>query len=87
MTGMFTVDRARLAIPLIALAYGQWKIVAPGARALLACPAVVLQTPVWVHYRSMGSPRQRTLQAIDPVVGFVVMVGARGRRASATGRW
>jgi O-antigen/teichoic acid export membrane protein len=34
----------------------------------------VLQTPVWVHYRSMDFARQRTLQAIDPVLGFVVMV-------------
>jgi lipopolysaccharide exporter len=73
MTGIFTVIVA-LAIPLIGLAYGQWKIVAPALVTLLACPAVVLQTPVWVHYRSMEFARQRTRQAIDPVLGFVVMV-------------
>ncbi|TML02013.1 MAG: hypothetical protein E6G41_15890, partial [Actinobacteria bacterium] len=73
MTGIFTVIVA-LAIPLIGLAYGQWKIVAPALATLLACPAVVLQTPVWVHYRSMEFAKQRTLQAIDPVLGFVVMV-------------
>jgi O-antigen/teichoic acid export membrane protein len=73
MTGTFTVIVA-LAVPLIALAYGQWKIVAPAEAILLACPAVVLQTPVWVHYRSMAFAKQRTLQAIDPVLGFVVMV-------------
>jgi O-antigen/teichoic acid export membrane protein len=73
MTGSFTVIVA-LVVPLIALAYGQWKIVAPAEAILLACPAVVLQTPVWVHYRSMAFAKQRTLQAIDPVLGFVVMV-------------
>jgi O-antigen/teichoic acid export membrane protein len=73
MTSIFTVVVA-LAIPLIGLAYGQWKIVAPALVMLLACPAVVLQTPVWVHYRSMEFAKQRTLQAIDPVLGFIVMV-------------
>jgi O-antigen/teichoic acid export membrane protein len=73
MTAIFTVIVAA-AVPLIALAYGQWKIVAPALVTLLATPAVVLQTPVWVHYRSMNFARQRTLQAVDPLVGFVVMV-------------
>src|SRR4051794_41142367 len=73
MTGIFTVIVA-LALPLIALAYGEWKIVAPALVTLIACPAVVLQTPVWVHYRSMDFAKQRTLQAIDPLLGFVVMV-------------
>src|SRR3954469_4013910 len=59
MTGIFTVIVA-LALPLIALAYGQWKIVAPALVTLVACPAVVLQTPVWVHYRSMEFAKQRT---------------------------
>jgi PST family polysaccharide transporter len=73
MTAIFTAIVA-LAVPLLALAYGQWEIVAPALVTLIACPAVVLQTPVWVHYRSMEFARQRTLQAIDPIVGFVVMV-------------
>jgi PST family polysaccharide transporter len=74
MTAIFTVLVAA-AVPFIALAYGEWKIVAPALVTLLACPAVVLQTPVWVHYRSMEFAKQRTLQAIDPVLGFVVMIG------------
>jgi O-antigen/teichoic acid export membrane protein len=73
MTAIFTAIVA-LALPLIALAYGQWKIVAPALVTLVACPAVVLQTPVWVHYRAMEFARQRALQAIDPLLGFVVMV-------------
>jgi O-antigen/teichoic acid export membrane protein len=31
----------------------------------------VLQTPLWVHYRRMDFVRQRTLQAIDPVITLV----------------
>jgi O-antigen/teichoic acid export membrane protein len=73
LTAIFTVLVA-LALPLIALAYGQWKIVPPALVTLLACPAVVLQTPVWVHYRSMDFARQRMLQVTDPLLGFVVMV-------------
>ena len=85
MTAIFTLIVAA-AIPLIALAYGQWKIVAPALVTLLACPAVVLQTPVWVHYRSMDFARQRTLQAVDPVLGLRRDARAGDRRASATGR-
>jgi O-antigen/teichoic acid export membrane protein len=73
MTAIFTVIVAA-AIPLIAVAYGRWQIVAPALVTLIACPAVVLQTPVWVHYRSMNFARQRTLQAIDPVLGFAVTI-------------
>jgi O-antigen/teichoic acid export membrane protein len=73
ITSIFTVIVAG-AVPLIALAYGEWRIVAPALVTLLACPAVVLQTPVWVHYRSMDFARQRALQAVDPVLGFVVMI-------------
>jgi O-antigen/teichoic acid export membrane protein len=73
MTAIFTLIVAA-ALPLIALGYGQWKIVAPALVTLIACPAVVLQTPVWVHYRAMDFGRQRTLLSIDPVLGFVVML-------------
>jgi PST family polysaccharide transporter len=34
----------------------------------------VLQAPLWIYYRKMEFGRQRLLQAIDPVVGFVVSV-------------
>jgi len=62
------------ALPLAALVYGEDKIVVPGLVCILVLPAVVLQTPVWVFYRRMDFVRQRTLQAIDPIVGFVVAV-------------
>lgn len=72
-TGAFALFVAA-AVPLFALLYGRWEIVAPGFVVLLAVPAAVLQTPMWVFYRRMEFARQRTLQAVDPIVGFVVTV-------------
>jgi lipopolysaccharide exporter len=71
--GAFTLLLAA-AIPLVALIYGQPKLIAPGLVLCLAVPAVAFQTPTWVYYRSMHYARQRTIQAVDPVVGFVVTV-------------
>jgi O-antigen/teichoic acid export membrane protein len=73
-TGVLVVVVA-IGIPLVALLYGTTAIVAPGCVLLLALPAGALQAPLWIHYRSMDFVRQRTLQALDPVVGFVVAVG------------
>lgn len=63
-----------LAMPLYALAYGEWRILLPGYALLLAMPAVALQAPLWTFYRRMDYARQRTLQAFDPVVGLLVTV-------------
>lgn len=64
-----------VAMPLFALAYGTWTILAPGyVLGLLAMPAVALQTPLWVFYRRMEFRKQRLLQSIDPLTGFVVTV-------------
>jgi PST family polysaccharide transporter len=64
-----------VAMPLFALAYGNWTILAPGyAIGLLVMPAVALQTPMWIFYRRMEFRKQRLLQSIDPVIGFVVTV-------------
>ena len=62
------------AVPLLAVIYGEPEILAPGLVMALALPAGVLQAPLWVFYRRMQFVRQRTLQAIDPVVGFVVTI-------------
>jgi O-antigen/teichoic acid export membrane protein len=72
-TGVFVVVVA-VGIPIAAVLYGTSAIVAPGLVLLLALPAGALQAPLWVHYRSMDFVRQRTLQALDPIVGFVVAV-------------
>ncbi len=61
-------------LPLVALAYGEWSLVAPGLVILLALPAGAFQTPLWIYYRRMQFVRQRALQAVDPVVGVVVSI-------------
>jgi O-antigen/teichoic acid export membrane protein len=61
-------------IPALALAYGNWEILAPGLVAALIVPAAVLQVPVWIYYRRMDFVRQRALQAVDPVVAFAVTI-------------
>lgn len=72
-TGLFGLV-VLAAIPLVALVYGQPEVIAPGLVLVLLVPAAALQMPIWIHYRRMDFVRQRSLQAIDPVVGFVVTV-------------
>ena len=78
-SGIFMVLLAA-ALPLFAILYNQWKLVPPGLVILLLLPANALQAPLWVYYRNMDFVRQRTLQAVEPVVGFVValVVAAAG---------
>lgn len=59
-------------VPLLALLYGEPRLVAPGLVLALTMPLAVLQAPIWVLYRRMQFTRQRVLQAVDPVVGLVV---------------
>ena len=61
-----------IALPIFALIYGHSSIVAPGLVVLLVLPAGALQAPVWIYYRNLDYFRQRVLQAVEPVVGFVV---------------
>lgn len=63
------------AVPIIALVYGHDELLLPGFVLCLTIPAVTLQTPIWVLYRRMQFVRQRTLQAVDPLVSLVVTVG------------
>jgi O-antigen/teichoic acid export membrane protein len=60
-------------VPLLALIYDQ--IVAPGLVLTLIVPAISFQIPLAVFYRRMEFVRQRTLQAFDPIVAFVLTVG------------
>jgi O-antigen/teichoic acid export membrane protein len=61
-------------VPLLAAIFGTPEIIAPALVALLVIPAYALQAPLWIFYREMDFVRQRKLQAIDPVLGFVVAV-------------
>ena len=71
-------------LPLFAVIYGEWEIVAPGLVVLLILPAAALSTPLWVYYRQMRFLRQRIVQAVDPLVGFAVTVGLA---AAGAGYW
>jgi len=59
-------------MPLYAIAYQDWQILLPGYILALSVPAMALQAPLWTYYRKMDYLRQRTLQAYEPVVSFVV---------------
>jgi O-antigen/teichoic acid export membrane protein len=63
------------ALPVVAVVYGQWKLVAPGVVLLTVLVADALQAPFWIYYRRMHFARQRALGAIEPVVGAVVAIG------------
>lgn len=58
--------------PLLAFAYGQHELLAPGLAIALVIPALALQAPIWIHYRRMDFLRQRALSAVDPVTSFAV---------------
>ena len=58
----------------MALVMGNDAIIAPALVALLVVPAQALQAPLWIFYREMDFARQRKLQILDPVTGFVIAV-------------
>ncbi len=71
-------------MPLFALLYGQPQMIAPGIAFAAALPALALQMPLWTHYRRMDFARQRSLQAIDPVISLVAVLGLA---AAGLGVW
>jgi len=54
--------------------YGHPELVVPGFFLALVLPGSLLQFPLWTFYRRMEFAKQRKLQAIDPIVGFIVTV-------------
>ena len=58
----------------MALVMGNDAIIAPALVALLVVPAQALQAPLWIFYREMDFARQRKLQILDPITGFVIAV-------------
>ena len=64
-----------LALPVIAVVYNHWNLVAPGLVLITVLMADALQSPLWIYYRKMDFFRQRLQAAVEPVVGFVVAVG------------
>ena len=48
-----------LAMPVLAVVYGQWRIIAPGlVLALVLVPSSALQTPQWIFYRNLNYLRE-----------------------------
>jgi O-antigen/teichoic acid export membrane protein len=60
--------------PLIAAVYQDDRLVALMASLAYLPLAFALQSPLWVFFRRMDYRRQRSLQAIQPLVGFMVTV-------------
>ncbi len=75
-----------VALPIVAIVYGHWNLVAPGLVLVTVMAAGALQAPLWIYYRQMNFVRQRSLSLVEPLVGFVVAI-ALARSAPATGRW
>jgi lipopolysaccharide exporter len=71
-------------LPLLALAYGEWRIVVPALVLASTLPASSLKTPAWIFYRDMRYGRQRALEAVDPLVSFVVTIALA---AAGLGYW
>src|SRR5207249_4488099 len=65
---------AAAAAPLLALAYGNWRLLVPGLVISLLVPAIALQSPSWIFYRRMEYMKQRLITAVDPVVGFIATI-------------
>ncbi|HYH58121.1 MAG TPA: oligosaccharide flippase family protein [Thermoleophilaceae bacterium] len=63
-----------LLAPIVAWAYGDWRLFALTLAVAYLPVAFALQAPGWVFFRRMDFLRVRTLQAIVPVVSFVVAV-------------
>lgn len=61
-------------VPVLALVYGEPRLVAPALVLALTMPLSALQAPVWVLYRRMEFARQRLVQAVDPVTALAITV-------------
>jgi O-antigen/teichoic acid export membrane protein len=75
---------ALVVVGLMTLAYARPELLAPGLAVIMIIPALVLQSPLWVFWRRLEFVRQRSLEAIDPVVEFVVTVALA---AAGAGYW
>ena len=62
------------AAPIVALAYGDGRLLALTAAVAYLPTAFALQAPTWIFFRRMDFVRVRALQAIVPVVTFCVTV-------------
>jgi len=71
-------------LPAFAALYDQWELIAPGLVIIATLPAYSFRSPAWIFYRDLRYARQRTLEAVDPVVAFVVSIAGA---AAGLGYW
>jgi O-antigen/teichoic acid export membrane protein len=71
--------------PVIAAVYRDHRLLALMASLAYLPIAFALQAPLWVFFRRMDYRRQRSLQAIQPVVGFAITVPLAA--ATSLGVW
>jgi O-antigen/teichoic acid export membrane protein len=71
-------------VGLMTVVYARSELLAPGLAVIMIIPALALQSPLGVFWRRLEFLRQRSLEAIDPVVEFVVTVGLA---AAGAGYW
>jgi O-antigen/teichoic acid export membrane protein len=62
------------AAPLVALIYRQHQLVALMASLAYLPIAFALQAPLWIFFRRMDYRRQRSLQAVQPLISFLVTI-------------
>jgi len=63
------------AVFAVAAVSGDWRVLAPGLALLALLPATALQFPIAVFYRRLQFRRQRSLQAVEPVLTAAVTIG------------
>ncbi|MBV9213573.1 MAG: oligosaccharide flippase family protein [Actinobacteria bacterium] len=73
-----------LGAPLVALAYGDWRLLPLMAAVSYLPTAFALQAPTWVFFRRMDFLRVRVLQSMVPAISFCVTVPLA---ASGVGVW
>lgn len=74
-----------IALPIYALVvFDRPDILAPGFVASLTLIATAFQTPTWIFYRRLEYFRQRSIEAVDPVVTTVAILGLL---IAGTGVW
>jgi O-antigen/teichoic acid export membrane protein len=71
-------------LPVFALLYGNSEIILPAAVLTLCLLGGALQTPIWISFREMRFVRQRSLEAVNPVVSTAIMVPLA---AAGAGYW
>lgn len=71
-----------VAVPLFALLYGRPDILVPAFVLSTGVLFSAFQTPQWIYFRRMQYARQRSLEAVDPVVAFVVTIALAAAGAS-----